>query len=144
MIVIKEIKAKDTYFIRKTVLREGMTLSHEMNGDHDPQTLHLGLFESGELVCIGSFMKTSKEIFKGSQFQLRGMASTQESQGKGYGRMLMEAAELKLKNQGVVILWCNAREIAVGFYKKLGYQTVGDTFEVEQVGLHFLMFKKMT
>ena len=143
MIVITEIKAEDTYPIRKVVLREGMTLSHEMNGDHDAETLHLGLFESGELVCIGSFMKTSKEIFKGSQFQLRGMASVKKAQGKGFGKLLLDEAEKTLKNQGVEILWCNARTVALGFYKKLGYQLVGNVFQVEQVGPHFVMFKKL-
>ena len=141
--VITEIKAEDTYPIRKAILREGMTLSHEMNGDHNAETLHLGLFESGELVCIGSFMRASKEIFKGSQFQLRGMASVKKAQGKGFGKLLLEEAEVKLKNQGVDILWCNARTVALDFYKKSGYQMVGNVFEVEQVGPHFLMFKKL-
>ena len=141
--VITEIKAEDTYPIRKAILREGMTLSHEMNGDHDAETLHLGLFESGVLVCIGSFMRASKEIFKGSQFQLRGMASVKKAQGKGFGKLLLEEAEVKLKNQGVDILWCNARTVALDFYKKSGYQMVGNVFEVEQVGPHFLMFKKL-
>ena len=141
--VITEIKAEDTYPIRKAILREGMTLSHEMNGDHNAETLHLGLFELGELVCIGSFMRASKEIFKGSQFQLRGMASVKKAQGKGFGKLLLEEAEVKLKNQGVDILWCNARTVALDFYKKSGYQMVGNAFEVEQVGPHFLMFKKL-
>lgn len=143
MIVIREIKAEDTYPIRKSILRNGMTLSHEMSGDHEAETLHLGLFQAGELVCVGSFMKASKAIFEGSQFQLRGMASTNNSQGKGFGKLLLTEAEKTLKNQGVEILWCNARTIALGFYKKLGYQIVGDVFQVEQVGPHFLMFKKL-
>ena len=143
MIVIKKVKAEDTYQIRKSILRKGMTLSHEMSGDKEPETLHLGLFESGELVCIGSFMKSSKKIFNGVQYQLRGMASVASAQGKGFGKLLLEDAEEKLKNQGVEILWCNARTVALGFYKKLGYQIVGDVSQVEQVGPHFVMFKKL-
>ena len=93
MIRIVEIKAEDTYPIRKSVLREGMTLSHKMAGDHDVDTLHLGLFDQDQLVCIGSFMKATKDDFKGLQYQLRGMASAKGSEGKGYGKALLTTAE---------------------------------------------------
>lgn len=144
MILVKEIRPDETYNIRKTVLRQGMTLSHKMAGDDEEDTLHLGLYESGQLVCIGSFMKASKNEFEGVQYQLRGMASTKNAQGKGFGRQLMEMAEQKLKSEGVDLLWCNARTVAIEFYKKLGYKVVGEIFEVEQVGPHYLMFKKLT
>ncbi len=143
MITIAEIKAEDTYPIRKAVLRDGMTLSHEMLGDHESDTLHLGLFESDSLVCIASFMQASNDLFKGRQFQLRGMASANAAQGKGFGKLLLEEAELRLKNRGVAILWCNARTVAIDFYKKLNYQTIGTFFQVAQVGPHYLMFKKL-
>jgi GNAT superfamily N-acetyltransferase len=143
MIEIKEIKAEDTYPIRKAILREGMTLSHEMNGDHDVETLHLGLFKSGELVCIGSFMKAPKEIFEGSQYQLRGMASAKTAQGKGYGKLLLKEAELQLEQRGINVIWCNARIVALDFYKKLGYKTTGSVFDVDQVGPHYMMFKEL-
>mgnify|MGYP001067867891 CR=1 FL=1 len=97
MIRITEIKVEETYPIRKSVLREGMTLSHEMNADHDADTLHLGLFDKEQLVCVGSFMKASNADFKGVQYQLRGMASAKGCQGKGYGKKLLEAAEQLLK-----------------------------------------------
>ena len=143
MSIIKEINAEDTYPIRKSVLRKGMTLSHKMSGDHDHDTVHLGLFESDELVCIASFMKTSKNKYQGNQFQLRGMASAESSQGRGYGKNLLSEAEVRLKNNGVDVIWCNARQVALHFYNKLGYQTVGDIFEVAEVGSHCEMFKKL-
>ncbi len=90
-----------------------MTLSHEMAGDHDGDTLHLGLFDQDQLVCIGSFMKAAKPDFKGLQYQLRGMASKKGSQGKGYGKKLMASAEQILKDRGVDVLWCNARVVAL-------------------------------
>ncbi len=143
MIIINEVKPEDTYPIRKAILRNGMTLSHEMMGDHDKDTLHLGLYESDRLVCIASFMVASNDVFNGYQFQLRGMASADTAQGKGFGKMLLKEAETRLKNRGVETLWCNARVVALNFYKKLGYQSVGNIFEVEQVGPHYLMYKKL-
>ena len=74
MISIKEIKAQETYEIRKSVLRDGMSLSHVMKGDAAADTLHLGVFDNDKLVCIGSFMRASKTEFEGLQYQLRGMA----------------------------------------------------------------------
>ncbi len=143
MIRIVEIEAEATYPIRKSVLREGMTLSHKMAGDHDDDTLHLGLFDQDQLVCIGSFMKATRDDFNGLQYQLRGMASIKGSQGKGYGKKLLASAEQILKDRNVDVLWCNARVVARDFYIKLGYQSIGDVFEVDQVGPHFLMYKKL-
>ena len=143
MIRITEIKVEETYPIRKSVLREGMTLSHEMNADHDADTLHLGLFDKEQLVCVGSFMKASNTDFKGLQFQLRGMGSAIGFQGRGYGKSLLAAAEQILIDRGADLLWCNARVVALDFYSKLGYTSIGDLFEVDQVGPHFVMFKKL-
>ena len=143
MITITEIKAEQTYPIRKSVLREGMTLSHQMNGDHESSTLHLGLFDEDRLVCVGSFMKAAKSNFKGHQYQLRGMASSKGSQGKGYGKELLQKAEELLKEKNVDVLWCNARVVAIDFYSKLGYEFFGDIFEVNEVGPHFVMFKEL-
>lgn len=143
MIKIKEIKAEDTYPIRKDVLRKGMTLSHEMAGDHDEDSLHVGLFDGSDLVCIGSFMRATKTEFKGLQYQLRGMASAEGSQGKGYGKMLLTAAEGMLRNKSADILWCNARVVALDFYKKMGYEVLGRLFEVDQVGPHYVMYKSL-
>jgi GNAT superfamily N-acetyltransferase len=143
MIKIKEIKAEDTFPIRKEVLRKGMTLSHELPGDHDADTVHLGVFWDGQLICIGSFMKASKLPFSGFQYQLRGMATANGFQGKGYGQILVKRAEEMLKARGVELIWCNARVSALDFYRKLGYETTGAVFDVPQVGPHYMMFKKL-
>ena len=39
------------------------------------------------------------------------------------------------------VIWFNAREKAVPFYKKKGYTSIGDSFEIPEVGTHFVMFK---
>lgn len=143
MIRIEEISAEDTYPIRKDILRKNMSLSHVMHGDLDPETLHLGVFAEGELVCVGSFMKASFEGLTGLQYQLRGMAAAEKSQGKGYGKLLLQKAELILSGKGIQIIWCNARINAIEFYKKLGYQVMGKQFEVAEVGPHFKMYKAL-
>jgi ribosomal protein S18 acetylase RimI-like enzyme len=71
------------------------------------------------------------------------MAVLQDYQKKGIGEMLVNCIEKELKNNTVTIIWCNARELAVNFYKKIGYTTLGDMFEIIGVGAHFFMFKKI-
>ena len=143
MIRIIKLKAEDTYSIRKEVLRKNMTLSHEMTGDHDSDALHLGLYERDKLVCIGSFMKAARTDLSGQQYQLRGMATSDSAQGKGYGKLLLQEAEAILKSNDVDIIWCNARLIAIDFYKKMGYKVMSDVFEAPQIGPHYVMYKNL-
>lgn len=143
MIQIKEINAEDTYAIRKTVLRKNMTLTHKMPGDYDSDSVHLGVYDENRMVCTGSFMKNNRDEFTGHQYQLRGMATAEGSQGKGYGRMLLKNAEDLFKDRGIDLIWCNARVSALEFYKKSGYETIGDVFDVPQIGPHYVMFKRI-
>ncbi|WGH75505.1 GNAT family N-acetyltransferase [Tenacibaculum tangerinum] len=140
MIKIKNISAQETYKIRLAVLRKNIDLPHKFQGDEDNNTFHLGAFNKGKQVGIASFMKNSFGDFEGSQYQLRGMATLPEVRGMGAGKMLIEEAKRILKTQGVEALWCNARKEAVGFYKNVGFQTIGEDFEVEKVGPHYKMY----
>jgi len=143
VIQIKEIKAEDSYGIKKAVLRKNMTLSHEMPGDHDADSVHLGVYDQNILVCTGSFMKNNQNDFTGNQYQLRGMATAEDCQGKGYGRMLLTEAEAIFKARKIDLIWCNARVSALEFYKKAGYEAIGDVFDVPHIGPHFVMYKRI-
>lgn len=141
MIQIREIKAEDTYPIRKKELRKNMTLSEKVPGDFDENTIHLGVFDQDELSCVATFMKTKSPAFRGEQYQLRGMATEETHQRKGLGRAVLLEAEDLLSKKEVDILWCNARVSALDFYKKLGYKTVGEIFDIPQIGPHYVMYK---
>jgi len=88
-------------------------------------------------------MKVKNEYFEGEQYQLRGMATSTDFQGVGAGKLMMLEAFSILKELKIDYLWCNARMVAVSFYKKMGLQTFGDLFEIKYVGEHFVMFKKL-
>lgn len=140
---IEFIKAEDTYSIRQKVLRENIPLPVEFKGDFDQHTFHIGVFEKGELVAISSFMKSDNELFSDSQYQLRGMATLESSRGIGAGRSMMQKALEILKARKVKYLWCNARVVALDFYKKMGMETVGKAFNLQYIGDHYVMFKKL-
>ena len=141
MIEIKKISAEETYAIRLEVLRKNIDLPYKFNGDLDIETFHLGAFKEGELVAVSSFMKVKNNHFKGAQYQLRGMATLPQFQGLGMGKQLILKAEEILKALQINCLWCNARIIAVEFYKKQGFKTFGELFDIPLIGGHFVMYK---
>jgi len=143
MISIHEIKAEDTYPIRKKELRENIDLPEKFRGDLDNSTFHLGLFENDILVSVVSFMRSDFESLKGNQYQLRGMATLKAYQKKGYGQKLVEEADKLLKKKNVNIVWCNARIVALDFYKKQGYKKIGEEFDIPQIGGHYVMYKNL-
>jgi len=143
VIVVKKIDAVDTYKIRKLILREGILLTEKTKGDTDKSTLHLGAFSEGKLVSVASFFENNHVFFSGIQYRLRGMATLKEYQGQGFGKKLIFAAEQFLRKEVPVTIWCNARVKALGFYKKNGYQIIGEEFDTYLIGLHFVMFKEI-
>ena len=143
MIEIRKIKAKETYPIRLEVLRKNIPLPLVFDGDLDDDTFHLGAFKDGVLIAVSSFMKVNKSNFEGEQYQLRGMATLVEYRGLGAGKLMMQKAFSILNDLQIDCLWCNARVVAVKFYKKLGLETVGNLFEIKPVGNHYVMFKNL-
>lgn len=143
MIEIREISTQNTYEIRKEVLREDIPLTEKMDGDFDPNTFHLGAFLNDELACVATFMQHNNKHFEGSQYRLRGMATHKNYQHKGLGKEILKEASRMLLNKNVDILWCNARIFALKFYKNCGYKTIGNEFDVNLVGPHFVMYKEL-
>ncbi|PZO22294.1 MAG: GNAT family N-acetyltransferase, partial [Flavobacteriaceae bacterium] len=62
---------------------------------------------------------------------------------KGFGEALVKHAENDVRARGGKIIWFNAREVAVGFYKKLGYEIIGEPFDIADIGKHYVMYKKL-
>ena len=143
MIQIKEISAEETFPVRLEVLRKNIPLPFEFKGDFDENTFHLGAFKNDKLIAVSSYMMAENKNFEGNQCQLRGMATLTEYQGFGAGKLMLEKAVQILKEKNNNILWCNARIVAVDFYKKQGFQTFGEKFEISPVGEHYVMFKKI-
>ncbi len=143
MIEIKQIKVEDTYEIRKEELRKNMDLTTHFDGDYDKGTIHLGLYKNKELVSIVSFTLSNYKDFSGIQYQLRGMATKEEFQGKGMGRKLAEFALKKLKSKNADVVWCHSRITAIDFYSKMKFKKIGEVFEIPKIGEHMVMFKKL-
>ncbi|MFM2229748.1 MAG: hypothetical protein RL607_1006 [Bacteroidota bacterium] len=140
---IQKIDSATTYSVRQAVLRPGKPLETcHFSGDDLPTTLHWGAYLGDHLVGILSVYAQSHASFTEEiQFQLRGMAVLPDYQGQSIGQALLLTVESALFSQSNCRIWFNARTSAIGFYSRFGYTTVGDTFEIPDVGPHCIMTK---
>ncbi len=101
--------------------------------DFDETTYHIGAIENstGRVVGIATLLP-SKGI------QLRGMAVAPDWQKTGMGRLVLAYA-YQVARERNLLLWCNARVSAMGFYKKENWLEEGDEFDVPNVGPHYVM-----
>ncbi len=141
-IEIKTIPYQETYSVRQIVLRPNRAIETcFFDGDALDSTVHFGLYADGVQAGILSLFKNNNAVFEDkNQYQIRGMAVLDKFQKKNFGRMLVEYSEEFLKSKDTQLIWFNARASAVGFYKRLGYQSIGEAFDIPDVGTHYVMW----
>ncbi|MBC7439223.1 MAG: GNAT family N-acetyltransferase [Flavobacterium sp.] len=145
MIMIKEITTFETFTVRHPVLRAGQEIETcYLIGDDLETTVHFGYYFDDELAGVVTLFRQQSDLFPELEvYRIRGMAVLEKFQKKGFGEKLIHYCERFVQNQNVKLLWFNARINAVGFYEKLNYIKVGNVFEIENLGLHFVMFKQL-
>jgi len=125
--------------LREMVLRRplGLTLSEADLADEGAQ-LHFGLYlDHEELVsCVIAVPLSANEA------KIRQTAVAPQFQRRGIGRLLIRELETTLASKGFSRLSMHARVDASGFYRKLGYRTVGDPF-LEVTIPHVRMIKTL-
>ncbi len=124
--------------LRYRVLRKplGVEWTDEERG-WELKEKHFGMWEDGKLVaCL-----VVRPLGEG-RAKIRQMAVEPELQGTGYGRRLLEGVEDWLGSEGIRRIELNARDVAVGFYEKLGYRRVGEGFT--EVGIPHRRMEKGT
>jgi GNAT superfamily N-acetyltransferase len=145
LINTQEINVELVYPIRQLVLRKGKPIEscYFIEDDKDTTT-HFGLLLEAKVVGVVSLFEQKNQIFtEEKQFQIRGMAVLEEHQKKGFGKILIHKAEEYCKKYKGTIIWFNARESAQEFYEKLNYKSTGNPFYIKDIGIHYIMFKKM-
>lgn len=127
---VVEVDPEATYDLRRRVLRAGRADADvRFPEDLVSGTFHLAAAEGDVVVGVASFSPASTPWRPGARaVRVRGMAVEPGRQGKGAGRRLLEAAVARLRHEGVDVLWANARDDALGFYRQLGWQVVGEGF----------------
>jgi predicted GNAT family N-acyltransferase len=126
--------------LRQEVLRKPLGLNlYDEDLVAERGQIHFGLFDDKDelLACVIAVPVTATEAM------IRQMAVRPSLQGKGCGRLLLEAAEKVLARQGFTGLFLNSRMTAIGFYERLGYTQTGSEFM--EVGLpHVKMCKRVS
>lgn len=143
---VARIEANDTHTIRHKMLRQDFTREECIfPGDEDEQSFHLGGFIEGKLVSVASFyFEKHPDLPDEYQYRLRGMATLEEHQKLGLSSALLKMAFPIIKQNQCSMLWCNAREFAVGYYQQVGFEKVGESFDIPGIGPHLLMFKRIS
>jgi len=125
--------------LRHRILRPGQDLEATVYpGDSDPDTVHLGAFDGDRLVGITSLYHEARPGRSGG-WRLRGMAVEGRARGRGFGVALLAACVDHVTATGGAEIWCNAREGAVGFYRRSGFEVVGEEFDIPGLGCHVVM-----
>ena len=143
---IKSISANETFTVRQPVLRPDRPIEDccfEL--DNHASSLHLGMEFNGEIIAVLSALPIKSENFPNlTSMRLRGIATLHAFQKKGLGSQLMIEVEKRLlKLKKIKLLWLNARISAKPFYQNLGYESMGETFNIQGVGDHQFMYKKL-
>lgn len=132
---IRRAEVADILDLRWRVLRVGRPIeTAHLAGDDHPDTQHWCVEEGGEVVgCLSLMAATEPE---GSvALQLRGMAVDPARQNGGVGAALLRAVMSAVDRP----MWCNARERAVPFYERAGWEITSDRFEIPAIGPHHRM-----
>jgi len=93
----------------------------------DDGARHYGAFASGQLVCVASIY-ICQDVAR-----LRKFATLADFQGQGIGSAMLKHILGQLRQQGVACFWCDARETALGLYRRFGMQSEGERFYKSEV-----------
>lgn len=98
--------------------------------------IHLAAFDTaGKMVAILLLTPVNDQEVK-----MRQVAVATEQQGRGLGAALVAQSEEIARSMNFTKMTLHARETAVPFYLRLGYEKVGDLFEEVSIP-HYKMVK---
>jgi predicted GNAT family N-acyltransferase len=138
------VDVKNIRPLRNLVLRPNLPIETTFYDlDFHKETIHLGFIKNNQIVSIGTFYPQNDiELKSKNGFRLRGMATHPDFRRNSYASKLMLESFRLLQNKKCDIIWCNARLIAIDFYRLLGFTTIGNEFNIKDIGPHYKMFKK--
>ena len=142
-VVIKQPESDDDfkqYFhLRWRILRApwGELEGSEVDAIED-QCFHVLALENGSAVGVGRMQYNSEH-----EAQIRYMAVDNAYERKGIGRMIVSTLEQEAIDNNIRSVMLDAREPAVGFYLKLGYNVEGKSYLLFDEIQHYRMTKKI-
>jgi len=128
------------YQLRWQVLREPWQQPIGSEKDElEEQSYHRMIINSkDEVLAVARLERIGQH-----QGKIRYMAVSENTSGQGLGRQLVVELEALAQQLGITEIILEAREKAVGFYERLGYQQVGKSHLLFNEIQHFTMQKSL-
>lgn len=102
----------------------------------DETGLHYGMTNGDEIVSVASVY-----IDEGKA-RLRKFATVERFQKQGIGTAMLNHMLAEAKQNGIELFWFDARESALAFYRKFGFEAEGERFYKSEVP-YFKMSKRL-
>ena len=133
---------KQYYNLRYEVLRKPwLQPKGSEKDDGDKSSIHRMIIDesNGKAVAVGRLQFNTSE-----EAQIRYMAVSDNYQLKGYGNIIVKTLEDIALNKGIRNIILQARENALKFYWKNGYEIIEKSYLLFDEIQHWLMVKKIT
>ncbi len=129
----------EKYFdLRYQILRQPWCQPKGSERDElEQQSYHCMVVDDNDgVLAVGRLEQVSEHVGR-----IRYMAVSESTQGQGLGQQIIISLEQQARLLGLNTIELNARELAVGFYVKLGYQQQGFSYQLFDEIDHYLMTK---
>jgi len=127
------------YDLRWRILREPWTSTRESARDeHEADAIHLIALQGGNLLGVGRLHFNSPE-----EAQVRYMAVENGHRGAGIGGLVIDTLEARAQQAGATRVVLNAREDAIPFYARHGYELIGRIVTPFDAVIHWRMKKDL-
>ena len=128
---VVELQTSETYDLRTAVLRADTPTSDPKYAEDTKQgTVHLGIFDENKTLIATStwVINPWQHDLLVTAVQLRGMAVATSHQKSGLGKLLLDAGIVHAKTLDAKYIWAKARDLALAFYLRNNFVSVGDGF----------------
>ena len=142
---VNSVRLEEVIELRHEILRTGQPRSScYYPEDSYNHTIHYAASVEDQIIGCASVYKESHPDFTLRQsWRIRGMAVKKILQGQNIGTQLLQTCVNHAINMKGDVIWCNARNNAVKFYKRSGFKIIGDEFELPNIGPHYLLAKNL-
>jgi len=144
---VVQVSTEELLSLRLAVLRDGTPSQNpRYSQDEHPGCIHLGIYEQHELIACSSWIPQAWPLDERlPAVQLKGMAVAKHLQGSGTGAELLSVGVQRAEREGAHYIWARARDSALNFYTRNGFQVFGEQFIDEATGMgHHLVMKVST
>ena len=134
--------------LRRAVLRPSWPVGSPLGGDGEPGVVHLAALDpAGDVVgaCVLYPRTYPRRPEAPNAWQLRGMATAAAVRSQGVGALVIAKAVTEVRSRRGQLLWCEAREPAIPFYTRNGFQGDGEIYIGAETGIpHQFMWRELS